>query len=460
MGFLINFAIFYWLINTLHLYGSVKIIHSILIIGLMAVYLGLYWGIFGLITALVRGQPIWLKIVNLVGAWTLLSFAKGHIITGFPWGNLEYSQYLNRYFIQVTDITGPYLLGGIILLIGYLLYRIICEKFLNNSLKYVLSILIILILTYGYGIIRLNTIEPVSTITAGAIQPCLVPEIKDNPKFYENNFNLYLKQSYRIAKSNKSIDLILWPETALRSPLSRDIGRLERLIQFANEFNTGLLVGNEDYYYKFKDGKRELILHNGAYFIFKDKESSSLYYKKHLVPFGEFIPLRDKLFFVKKYTDQLMDFTPGKKFKVFSMKNGKIRPSVLICYEIIFPEGVSRYVKNGSNVLCNLTNNIWYGHSAGPLQDVAFTVFRAVETKTPVVRSANNGVSIIVSGTGVIQTSLPIDERGVIYDEVEIYNKQTFFVKTPYLVPVLLIILIVIFNFIPRFKDKLKDSNK
>ncbi len=453
IGYFINLLSFYWLISTLHEYGMIPILISFGIINLMVIYLALYWGIFSFFASLYKNLSTIKKLILLPLLWCVLGFIKGHIVSGFPWLGLEYSQYLNIYFIQISDIVGPYFFSGVIFLIGYLFYFVISTSKKQMRIHLSLILITIFILLYGYGFIRIQTLKPTREIAVGAIQPCLYPEIKDNPRFYNKNFNVYLRQSEEIMMKLPGTKLIVWPETSLRYPLRYDKIKVRKIRNLSKKYNTAFIVGNEDYYKDYTT--YNYILKNGAAYIYKDV-GPDFYFKRHLVPFGEFIPFRKLLVPFKKYTDILLDFTPGEEYTVFDLDD-KFKISVLVCYEIIFPEEVTRYIRNDCNIITNVTNNVWYGYSAGPLQDIAFAVFRAAETKCPVVKSANNGVSLIVNGKGGIQQKLGIDIKGVICDTVEIYNLKTFFSKYPFLFSFLTIFLFIgmnIYVFIKKEKPE------
>ncbi|MDD3626072.1 MAG: apolipoprotein N-acyltransferase [bacterium] len=450
-GLLINYGGFYWLIETLHKYGMIPLIQSFLIISIMVIYLGLYWGALAFFISLYKNLPQTFKIILYTSIFILLEYLKSHLVTGFTWLGIEYSQYLNLYFIQAADIFGPYFIAGVVFIIGYLLFLSFTTTV--NRKYNIIAIISILVILNIYGVLRVNTLKPISNLSVGAIQPSLPAEIKDAPSKQDENLDLYLQQSQEIVNINKSVKLIVWPETALRRALRYDIERSSRIEEFSLKNNLALILGNEDYWYA-GNTKDSLLLKNGAAF-YNSGIGPEMYHKIHLVPFGEFIPLRNLWGPFKKYYEDMFDFSRGEERTVFRV-NEFFKISVLVCYEIIFPEDVVKYVKNGANLLANVTNNVWYGVSAGPLQDVAFTVFRAVETRCPVVRSANNGISLIVSGKGKILKQIPLNEKNVIETDVDIYNIKTFYVRTPLLFPGLVILIFIAANLKIIFWNKKK----
>jgi apolipoprotein N-acyltransferase len=147
-----------------------------------------------------------------------------------------------------------------------------------------------------------------------------------------------------------------------------------------------------------------------AFLITPENGLSGKYDKIHLVPFGEYVPLRRILFFVDKLTQGAIgDFTPGTEFTVFSVP--AVRFAVSISYEIYFPSEVRRFIQNGAEFLINITNDAWYGRSAAPYQHLAMAVFRAVENRRYLVRAANTGISAVVAPDGRIVSASGLFER-------------------------------------------------
>ncbi len=141
------------------------------------------------------------------------------------------------------------------------------------------------------------------------------------------------------------------------------------------------------------------------------RETLQWYDKVHLVPFGEYVPLKKMLFFVQKLVHGAGDFMPGDEVR--PLKAGQNKFGVLICFEAIFPEISREQVAKGANCLVNITNDAWFGKSSAPYQHLAMTVFRAVENRVPLIRAANTGISAIVSSTGRI-----VEKSGVFTKEI------------------------------------------
>ena len=131
----------------------------------------------------------------------------------------------------------------------------------------------------------------------------------------------------------------------------------------------------------------------------------SRYDKMHLVPFGEYVPLKRLLFFVEAIAAEIGDFTPGRQATVFPLEGAPF--GTVICYEVIFPDLFRRFVAGGASFMANITNDAWFGDSGGPLQHLAMVPLRAVENRIAVVRAANTGVSAFVLPSGAIEATCP-----------------------------------------------------
>jgi apolipoprotein N-acyltransferase len=145
----------------------------------------------------------------------------------------------------------------------------------------------------------------------------------------------------------------------------------------------------------------------------------------HLVPFGEYVPLQKLLPFVNKLVAGIGDFSPGARITPLNTGRGEI--GVLVCFEGIFPELAREYVRAGSRLLVNITNDAWFGRSSAPYQHLSMTVFRAVENRVPLVRAANTGISSIIDAKGHIRGMTPLFQEAFLSGEVRFGEGNTFY---------------------------------
>jgi len=198
------------------------------------------------------------------------------------------------------------------------------------------------------------------------------------------------------AAASRQPALIVWPETAVPFLLSGD-PRTATIADSARQTHAYLLTGALD--------RRDGVLQNSAVLVGPDGVIAGEYAKRHLVPFGEYVPLKNLLWFVNVLAGGTIgELTPGTTSDVFPTSVGRL--GVFICYEAIFPSEVRDFVRAGADVLVNITNDAWFGRSAAPVQHLAMATFRAIETHRYLIRAANTGISAIVAPDGeIIQAS-------------------------------------------------------
>jgi apolipoprotein N-acyltransferase len=263
------------------------------------------------------------------------------------------------------------------------------------------SLAVLLLFLFGtlfYGFNRLNISETPSTkpIRVALIQGNISQDIKWSPEFREHTIDTYERLTREAAKGG--VDLIVWPESAVPFFFQDEPLQAERIRALARETNAYLLFGSPAH--ELRKGKSTFL--NSAFMISPGGETLGRADKLHLVPLGEYIPLGNILTFINKLVVGIGDFSPGEMAIPLTMGNTKL--GIQVCYEVIFPELARQYVQAGARVLVAITNDAWFGKSSAPYQHLAISTFRAVETRTPLIRAANTGVTAIVDQNGHIRT--------------------------------------------------------
>lgn len=417
-------GILYWIVVAVHTYGNIPIIPSVLILMLLVAYLSLFIGAFTFFARLIQmclGVQTFLFTPFL---WVALEYLRSLLLTGFPWANLGYSQYLNLPFIQMADVTGAYGLSFVILFANATLFWILRQwpkRVLPLKEVIVAVILVVGFLIYGYikmGIVdrQMNQNPP---LKIGLVQGDIDQSIKWDEAFQLETLNIYEKLSFRLAEDKP--DLIIWPETA--TPFFfQDAKEYQPLVlDIPKKTNAFLLFGSPSY----KIEKKRVNHYNSAYLVSPSGEMVGKYDKIHLVPFGEYVPMQDLLFFIGSLGEGIGDFKSGKEIYNFSLPQGKF--GVLICFEIIFPDLCRKFVKKGANFLVTITNDAWFGKTSAPYQHFSLAVFRAVENRVFVARAANTGITGIIDPKGKILKEGGIFERGTMNGTIRLSNQKTFY---------------------------------
>jgi apolipoprotein N-acyltransferase len=166
-------------------------------------------------------------------------------------------------------------------------------------------------------------------------------------------------------------------------------------------------------------------LYNAAFLVREDGRTAAVYRKIHLVPFGEFIPLKAWLFFVSPLVESLAEFAPGEAMVMLPVKGHQT--STAICYEVVYPALVRQAVLGGSELLTTITNDAWYGHSSAPFQHFALAAMRAIEQGRYLARAANTGISGIVDPYGRVVARSGIFEQVAVVNQVRFLTERTVY---------------------------------
>ena len=400
---LIYFAVsLYWITISMNQYGGIPWAASIFFMLLLSAYLAIYVGCFASMICFAERR----LLVVAPLAWVALEYLRGHLLTGFPWNALGYSQYRNLPLIQIADIASVYGVSALIVFINAALFLIIQtawdKRVLAKVPATILSVVLTTTLVYGYYRLSLPMDTGGKPLRVAVIQGNIDQSVKWTPEMRDTTIETYEKLSFPFSKR---ADLVIWPEAALPVFFQNEPLYQQRLVDLTQKGEYALLFGSP----AFKaTGSDQISLLNSAYLLSPSFKGTPLfrYDKIHLVPFGEYVPLKLALFFVDKMVTGIGDFVPGIGATVMDISTAKI--GTAICYEVIFPELVRQFVQNGANVMVTITNDAWFGRSAAPYQHFSMVVFRAIENRVPFARSANTGVSGFIDAHGKILQSSEI----------------------------------------------------
>jgi apolipoprotein N-acyltransferase len=415
-------GILYWLNIVMILYGKLPWPASFSLFLILAAYMAFY---VGLIAMLVRkGEMSGISpILTFPFLWVGFEFLRSFLLTGFPWASLGYSQYRILPLIQIADITGVYGLSFLIVLANVVLLRIIRGAVMKGPSIYPAKsaalLVVLLILTLGYGFMRLNSVERGEPLRVVLVQGNIAQDVKWDPAFQEATVAAYERLTREGCAGGSG--LVVWPESAVPFYFQDDLKYASRIKRVATDVKSYLVTGSPAY-----DSEGESIRYRNSAFLLSPKgEVLGRSDKVHLVPFGEYVPLARLLPFVHKLVVGIGDFSPGTGTFPLAIDKGKI--GVLVCFEGIFPELSRGYVRAGSRLLVNITNDAWYGRSSAPYQHLSMTVFRAVENRVPLVRAANTGITAIIDSRGHIRGMTQLFRETYLSGEVRMGEGETIY---------------------------------
>jgi apolipoprotein N-acyltransferase len=373
-------------------------------------------------------------VITMPVAWAALEWFRTYVPASFPWNLLGYAAYRNLELIQFAEFTGVYGVSALIVFFNAVVYVVIFRRGVYRIQTISLSTLTaMMIAMVAFGAWRISDLK--NAPTAGSFKVAMVQgnipqSLKWDPKFLPESYGVYQDETANAAK--RGADLIVWPEAAAaflfqpddRYPaeLAGDEAYRTALLTLARNLGEPLLFGAPALAQI--DGR--LGFYNRAYLVSDKGDVAAHYDKIELVPFGEYVPARAVLgFFVNKVVQGMGDLVPGKEQTLFDFKGAKL--GILICYESIFPDLTRREVNDGADVLVNITNDAWYGESSAPYQVLAMAALRSVETKVPMVRVANTGISALIEPSGRITNRTPLFKRGTEIVDVSWRPVRTFY---------------------------------
>ena len=407
-------GLIYWVIVAVNKYGGINIYLSFLILMLFVLYMAVYTACFALGIAFFRkgfSVPIYLSAPP---AWVILEYLRGTLLTGFPWSFLAHSQYNFLPLIQVASITGTYFVSFLIVAVNAGLFALFTRK--KISFVYSAVILALLLSSLTYGIVKLRSADS-GRLKAAIIQGNIGQDMKWDEAFKVKTINTYYQATMN---AGKGVNLVVWPETAMPLIFDSEPNVKQYVGALPSITGANLLFGTIS---RDREGK----FHNSAYVLGADGREEGRYDKSHLVPFGEYTPLRTWLPFLEKLSVQIGELFPGKGPSPIRTAMGNI--GVLICYEGVFPYITRETVRNGAQVLVNITNDAWYDRTSAPYQHLSFYVFRAIESDRYVLRAANTGISAIIDPSGRIHGKTPIFEPAVVTGGFALKNTMTPYVR-------------------------------
>jgi apolipoprotein N-acyltransferase len=428
-------TLLYWLVPTMVTYGHLPLLLSIGILLLFASILSFLfivpalWGI----SLAARSPERLLFFFPLF--WVGGEFLRSFLFTGFPWELLGYSQFQAWHLIQLSDIFGVYGVSGLIaftnaaLFLGVLALlkqtwhgRRVARGWATGGILVAAGLIGA---AWGYGEWRINQIDRLMAqapkMRVAVIQGNIEQSQKWDPAFQIATIQKYLRLSLS-ARAQKP-ELVVWPESAAPFYFLAEVPPTRMVMQGIQAVGTHFLIGAPSFQVK----GRETDYFNSAYLVDPAGEVMGKYDKAHLVPYGEYTPFKEYLPFLGKIVEHVGDFRPGVKGQTLEMQGRKL--GIQICYEIIFPALARAMVQNGADLLITITNDAWYGTTAGPYQHFSLTVLRAVENRRSLARAANTGISGFVDPAGRVLDPTPLMQEATALRELPLMETATLYTR-------------------------------
>lgn len=411
----------YWVAGTMELHGGLSPVVTVPIAALLAAYLGIYPGLFGLLLqqAVRRiGAPAlwWAPLL-----WVATEWLRATVGPGFPWVLLGSSQATVLPVVQIASVVGVYGLSAFLVLVAA---AAVASAVSRRLWPGALAVAVVVIVVCGWGAWRVadgRLLDAGEPLRVGLVQGSIPQEQKWDSRFSGDIIERYLALSRQVIAGEAG--LVVWPESSTPFPLDTNSAMAAPIRTMAAEAGVPFIIGS-DRTEAPVDG-RPGGYYNAAVLVGADGRSRQWYHKIRLAPFGEYVPFKSLLFFVGPLVEKVSDFSAGTEAVVFDAEGRRV--SVAICYESIYPDLAREFVDRGSRLLATITNDAWFGLTSAPYQHFEQGALRAVEQGRFLVRAANTGISGAVDPYGRVIARTPLFEPAAITVDVRLLTDRTIY---------------------------------
>ncbi len=435
-----------WVYVAIHDFGYAPVPLAVFLTALFVAFLALYYALSGYLAVRLqhslaghRHHRVLTLVLIYPAVWVSVEWFRGWFLTGFPWLNLGYSQ-IDNGLSGFAPLLGVYGLSWVTLLAASMLLMLLLYR--NRRVQLLLLSGFIGLHLMGFGLSRIEWTEPQgSPLKVSLIQGNLPQSTKWDPQAIRNRLLRYAE----LTGQNWDSDLIVWPENAITTFYHNiEGGYLKSLQQQARQHDSDIILG-------LPVMDRES--HKYYSSMISVGRTSSMYHKKHLVPFGEYVPLESLLRGMIAFFDLPMSsFSPGSEQQSLLRAAGQA-VAITVCYEDVFGEEVIQQLPEAS-LLINGSNNAWYGDSFAPHQHLQISRMRALETGRSLLRVTTNGISALVNHKGEIMGRSRQFETDVLKGEIQPRSGTTpYTISGNYPVLVLLVITGVLIFLLARHRQ-------
>jgi len=409
----------YWIVATMSTYGGLSVPVSVLVFALFVVVFALHMMVFA----------VWMRwnfrrfgVAGLMLAapcWVAVELLQTHLIFGgFPWMLAGYALAPFGGLLQLTTWTGVYGLSFVLVGTNALVALAIRTRTYAPGLAALAVVVSAALIPVPADVAPSDPIDVRIVQTNIDIDQSWLPE--DRESLLDDLERLTLGGvAATDVREAEAIDLIVWPETPSPFYLSEDSFFTHRVRAMARAANAHLLAGYIDAIGPMPSNSAGVIAPSGV--------QVSRYDKMHLVPFGEYVPLGDLLFFAESLVRNVGDFAPGTEYTLTEIDGRPL--AATICYEDVFPGLIRRFTARGAGLIVNITNDGWFGETSAPYQHLRMSQVRAAENRRYIVRAANTGISAIIDPYGNIRDRTLIGERTVLDGVAGYRTDRTFYVR-------------------------------
>ncbi len=390
----------------------------------LVLYLSLYPAFHLLVLAAATRWRLGPFLLAAPATWAVFEVARCRGELAFPWGLLGYSLSDHPALLQTADVWGVFGLSFAVVLVNALAAG--CAMAHGPRAKawcgLGAGVVASAMWLYGHASVDRTLALAGPTLRVALAQPNVDLVDKWRPEFKDSTFNLIEKQS--VQARDAGADIVIFPETAAPIYVENSPVNKMRLAELARTIAIPIYIGFLDH--SFEGPDRVLTIYNSSG-LFRSDGSLHKYAKRHLLPFGEALPLGSRYRWIQKIDFGQANFEPGSKRAPLSGDGVTFTP--LICFESVFPDLCRDGVREGTELFVNITNDGWFGDTPGPYQHAQMAIVRAVEFRRWLVRSANSGVSMVVAPSGEVVASIDLYKEDVLTADVALLAGETFYAR-------------------------------
>jgi apolipoprotein N-acyltransferase len=368
--------------------------------------------------------------------WTTTELGRQYLWDGFPWALLGYSQLRFLAVAQLASVVGVYGLSWLLALSAAAAAAIVLEREARRwtFAAGVTALVAVIALWGGWRLNDSSLTRAGDPVRVAVVQGNILQDDKNaaytgNRDVGEQINQRYLDLTRQALGSGATF--IMWPESSTPYLFEHDLVRGGAVRRIAAEAKVTLLIGSdrvEPVKAATGTAKPQYYYYNAAFLVKTDGQVGAVYRKMHLVPFGEYVPLQALLFFVGPIVEAVSAFTPGTDPVLLPI--GEHMASTAICYEVIFPSLIRRFVADGSELLTTITNDAWYGTSSAAYQHWEQAALRSIEQGRYLARAANTGISGFVDPYGRILQKTDLFHPAVLVEDLRFIKSRTIYSRT------------------------------
>ena len=391
-----------WVYVSLSTYGGMPLWMGVLCVIAFSGTLALFIALTGYLSARFFSSC---RLLAIPFIWTVFEWTKSWLLTGFPWLDVGYTQ-TPSWLMAWAPVGGVYLVSFVLVAIAACVAAMCHLKSSSRLVRVTPVACIVLLITLSYGATLIQWSSPVGKpVSVGVVQPNTPIELKWNQNYQVELITKLARLSHDINntghkdQSEGPVDLIVWPETALPLYLQQTDPEFWQSI---TPKGSALLAGIMDS--PNREDPNEI--YNAAALNCNDGEEPQVYRKKHLVPFGEYLPLRFLFDWVLDYLQLPMSDLSSWQSTQSLACGESLKVGLSICYEDAFAAEYRDSVGDAT-LLVNISEDAWFGDSLAPHQRLQLAQMRAAELSRPLIRSANSGPSLFIGHKGEVVVATP-----------------------------------------------------